>query len=129
MGGVVFYADLVLEVRPGEEDCDSFGGWAALELAFDGPWDGTGVVAGEEEVVANCVDVFGIDEQAVHVEETGSDRREAGGCVRSGILRRKRGTDSVFGTAAIMVVSLKLVRCFEVVDLSIEVLRFCLNFV
>jgi hypothetical protein len=42
-------------------------------------------------------------------------------------LRRKRVTDSVLGIAAMMVVSLKLSRYFEVADLSIEDLRFVRN--
>ena len=65
-----------------EEEIDGFGGGAALELGFDVPGHGAGVVGLQEDVVADGVDVFGVYEEAVHVEEACSDWREATG-VRS----------------------------------------------
>lgn len=55
------------------------GGGAALELGFDAPGEGGAVVGGEDGVGDEAVDVFGVDEEAVHVEEAGADWGEPKG--------------------------------------------------
>ena len=50
-----------------------------MELRFYVPGEGRPVVLGENRVRDVCVDVFGVDEEAVHVEDAGADRGEAGG--------------------------------------------------
>ena len=54
---------------------DRGGCWAraALELGFDGPGEGRAVEFGEDLVCADCVEVFAVEEEAVHVEEAGAD--------------------------------------------------------
>jgi hypothetical protein len=52
-----------------------------LELGFDGPGEGGAVVFGEEDVCAEGVEVFRVEEEAVHVEETGADGGWRGHCV------------------------------------------------
>lgn len=51
----------------------------AHELGFDGPGERRATVAGENVIGAFLVDVFGVDEQAVHVEDARPDRGEADG--------------------------------------------------
>lgn len=58
------------------EDGAGAGPGPALELGFDVPGDGGAVVAGEEGIGYGCVFVFGVDEEAVHVEEAGADGGE-----------------------------------------------------
>lgn len=42
-------------------------------MGFDGPGEGGLVEFGEESVGAEGVEVFGVEEEAVHVEEAGED--------------------------------------------------------
>lgn len=70
------------ELGPVVEDFAGGGAWAALQLGFDGPRQCGPVVFGEQDVGAEGVEVFGVEEQAVHVEETGADGwRGHCGCV------------------------------------------------
>lgn len=55
------------------------GGGAALELGFDAPGEQGAAVGGEDGVGDEAVDVFGVDEEAVHVEEAGADGGEPKG--------------------------------------------------
>ena len=61
-------------MRPFLEDAAGFGPWAALELGFDVPGEGRLVVFVEDRVGAERVEVFGVDQEAVHVEEAGANR-------------------------------------------------------
>ena len=61
------------------EDGGGAGAGAALQLGFDGPGEGGLAVAGEYRVGAFGVLVFGVEEEAVHVEEADADWGEAGG--------------------------------------------------
>lgn len=58
------------------EDGRSSGAGAALELCLNGPWHRGAAVALEHRVNALGVFILGIEEEAIHVEETCSDRRE-----------------------------------------------------
>lgn len=69
------------ELGPGVEDLAGFGAGAALELGFDVPGEIGAVAFAQDDVVAEGVDVFGVEEETVHVEEAGPDGREAGECV------------------------------------------------
>jgi len=65
-----------LDGGKGEEG--AYGGaGSALELGFYAPGEGGPVVRCEDGVCDEGVDVFGVDEEAVHVEEAGFDWREA----------------------------------------------------
>ena len=68
-----------LEVGPFEEDLGGRGAGAALELGLDVPGElGAGLrVLLEDDVDALRVDVLGVEQEAVHVEEAGSHGREA----------------------------------------------------
>lgn len=65
------------ELGPVVEDLVGGGTWAALELGLDGPGKGTFAILFENHVNALRVDVLGVEEKAVHVEETGPNGREA----------------------------------------------------
>ena len=64
---------------PVVEDFVGFDSGTALELGFDGPGEGGAAISLEDEVDAQGVEVFGVEEEAVHVEEAGPHRREADG--------------------------------------------------
>lgn len=66
------------EVEVGEQTTGCFCCGSTLELWFYDPVHGAGGVGCEEDVVAVGVKVFGVYEEAVHVEETGANRRKAG---------------------------------------------------
>lgn len=66
------------QLRPGVEDARGFGAGAALQLGFDGPGERGLVVAVEQLVGHDGVEVFGVEKEAVHVEEAGADRRGSG---------------------------------------------------
>ena len=66
------------QLGPCVEDGGGRGRWPALEFGFDGPRDAGLVVAGENGVDACRVSVFGVDKEAVHIEETGTNWWEAG---------------------------------------------------
>ena len=51
---------------------------AALQLGLDFPWKRRHAVLMQNYVVALGVDVLGIKEESVHVEETGADFGESG---------------------------------------------------
>lgn len=53
------------------------GARTALELGFDAPGHQGAVVFLQDYVDYVGIDVFGIDEETVHVEETCTDRRKA----------------------------------------------------
>lgn len=59
------------------EDLAGFGSWAALKLGFDVPWKVGAVVLPEDDIIAQSVHVFGVEEQAIHVKEASADRSEA----------------------------------------------------
>lgn len=61
------------------EDLASFGAGPALELGFDVPGEIGAVAFAEDDVVAEGVDIFGVEEEAIHVEEASSHGWEAGG--------------------------------------------------
>lgn len=65
------------QLGPGVEDLAGFGARAALQLGFDIPGEVGPVAFAQDDIVAEGVDVFGVEEEAVHVEEAGADRREA----------------------------------------------------
>ena len=69
--------------RPAHELCFYFGGEGAL------------AVRGEEFVCDFCVDTFGVDEEAVHVEETGADFGRGGGSHCCGMEGVKRGKQMI----------------------------------
>ena len=51
-------------------------------MRFDGPWEGRAVVLVENGVDRGGVQVFCVEEEAVHVKEAGPDGRKAGGDAR-----------------------------------------------
>ena len=53
--------------------------WAGppLQLGFDAPWERGLAVLVQDYIGNEAVDVFRVDEEAVHVEEAGSDGGEA----------------------------------------------------
>lgn len=55
-----------------------FGTRAALQLGFDFPGQRRLAVLVQDHIVTSGIDVFGIDEESVHVKETGADSRESG---------------------------------------------------
>lgn len=57
-----------------------FGSGTALQLGFDLPGEVGATVLFEDDVVAFGVEVFGVDEETVHVEETGADFRKSRNC-------------------------------------------------
>lgn len=75
LGHVVVVGDG--QLRPLVEDLVGLGSGPALELRLDGPGQVRPVVLFEEQVDTERVDVLGVQEQAVHVEETGPHGREA----------------------------------------------------
>lgn len=50
---------------------------AALELRFDTPWHFGAAVLAQDYVDCLGVDIFGVDEKAIHIKDTGSDWGEA----------------------------------------------------
>jgi hypothetical protein len=64
------------KLSPVVKDLVGLGTRTALELGLDGPREGTLAILFEDNVDTLCVDVFGIEEEAVHVEQTGPDGRE-----------------------------------------------------
>lgn len=80
-GGLVGEEGGVGEGEAGPLLEDDVGGWAgpALELGFDRPGEGGEGVVLEDCVGDEGVDVFGVEEEAVHVEEEGADGGETGG--------------------------------------------------
>ena len=67
----------------------------AHELGFYFGGEGTFAVGGEEFVCDFCVDAFGVDEEAVHVEETGADFGQGGRCHCCGTEDVKRGKQMI----------------------------------
>jgi uncharacterized protein YqfA (UPF0365 family) len=63
------------KVGPGAEDFTCIGESATLELSLDRPRQGWFAVLGEDLVDGLAYEIFAIDQQAVHVEKTGSDSR------------------------------------------------------
>ena len=101
------------ELRPAEEDCAGRGAGTPLHLCFDGPGERGPAVFGEDSIGADGVEVFGVEEEAVHVEEAGSYGRETGEVVsqcfqglamyKMNFLRVIESTCSVSGAAMIAV--------------------------
>lgn len=54
--------------------------WPTLQLGLDAPGKGAPLVFLEDKVDAKSVNVFRIEEETIHVEKTGPNRREAGHC-------------------------------------------------
>jgi len=81
LGEVLVVADG--QAGPVVEDLVALDGGAALQLGLDGPGEGGPAVALQDHVDAQRVQVFGVEEEAVHVEEAGPDGGEAG---RRGLL-------------------------------------------
>lgn len=67
------------ELCPFVEDGGGGGAGTALHLGFYAPGEGGAVIAVEHLVCALRVEVFGVEEEAVHVEEAGADGWESGG--------------------------------------------------
>jgi hypothetical protein len=65
------------ELGPGVEELVGLGARTALEASLDAPGEIGAAVALEDDVDALCIEVFGVKEEAVHVEEAGADGREA----------------------------------------------------
>ncbi|KAI6773650.1 hypothetical protein HG531_000499 [Fusarium graminearum] len=65
------------ELSPVVEDLVGLGAGATLKLGLDGPGEGSLAVLLENDVDTLSVDIFGIEEETVHVEEAGPDGREA----------------------------------------------------
>lgn len=65
------------ELRPFVQDGSCCGIWAALHLCFYAPGEIGTAVAIEHGVSASSVEIFGIEEEAIHVEEAGTDGRKA----------------------------------------------------
>lgn len=61
-----------------------FGARAPLELGFDFPGQRRLAIFVQEDIVAFGVDVLGVYEEAVHIEETGADFRESRSCSERG---------------------------------------------
>ena len=59
------------------EDAAGLGPGAALQLRFDVPGEVGFAVVAEDGVGAEGVEVFRVDEEAIHVEEAGADWWEA----------------------------------------------------
>ncbi|KAI6776811.1 hypothetical protein HG530_000756 [Fusarium avenaceum] len=64
------------KLSPVVEDLVGLGTGTTLELGLDGPGEGTLAILFEDDVDTLRVDVFGIEEEAVHVEQTGPDGRK-----------------------------------------------------
>lgn len=63
------------KVCPRVENMAVAGARDAHQPGFDGPREGRTTVTEEDVVRALLVDVFGVDQQAVHVEDAGPDRQ------------------------------------------------------
>ena len=61
------------------ERATHFWSGASLELGFYDPGEVWLAVFAEDDVVAGGVDVFGVEDEAVHVKETCAHAREPGG--------------------------------------------------
>lgn len=61
------------------EDLTGFGAGPALQLGFDIPGEVGPVAFAEDDVIAEGVDVFSVEEKTIHVKEAGADWRETGG--------------------------------------------------
>lgn len=68
------------EAGPLLQDREGGGAGAALQLGLDAPGERGPAVARERFVRADGVEVFGVEEEAVHVEEAGADGGEDGRC-------------------------------------------------
>lgn len=79
------------QLRPFLQDRGRGGPGAALQLGFDAPGQCGPAVAREQVVGADRVEVFGVDEEAVHVEEAGADGGEAAGACQFGDARLRSG--------------------------------------
>ncbi len=77
------------ELSPGVEDLASFGAGPALQLGFDVPGEVGPVAFTENHIVAESVDVFGIEEETVHVEEACADWRETVGMSACSLLEKQ----------------------------------------
>lgn len=66
------------EIGPIEKDFGGGGCGTSLELCFDGPRKWRSVVFFQESVRYDGVFVFGVEEESIHVKETGSDWGETG---------------------------------------------------
>ncbi len=76
---LLVYLLFSVQAREGEECGDIYLAASALLFGFDAPWE-VGFVVGVEDVVVDLgVDVFGVYEEAVDVEDTGADGWEVGG--------------------------------------------------
>lgn len=69
------------QLRPFLQDRGRGGARAALQLGLDAPGERGAAVPRKQVVGADCVEIFGVQEETVHVEETGADRGEPGRCV------------------------------------------------
>lgn len=49
-----------------------------MKLGFNAPWEVGFAIVGQNNVIAFRVDVFCVDEEAIHVEQTGAHGWEAG---------------------------------------------------
>jgi hypothetical protein len=76
LGDVFLRSDWKLS--PVMEDLVGLGARATLKLGLDGPGEGSLAVLLKDHVDTLGVDVFGIEEEAIHIEETGPDGRESG---------------------------------------------------
>lgn len=65
------------KLSPFLEDATGLGLRSALELCFDAPWKVWTTIFVKDNVGDVAVDVFGVDEETVHVKETASHWWEA----------------------------------------------------
>ena len=63
--------------EPLVKDVVGRGTWASLELRFNGPRKLGPLVLFKDQIDTQRVNVLSIEKQAVHVEKTGTNRREA----------------------------------------------------
>lgn len=66
------------QLGPVVEDLVGGGTGPALQLRLDGPGKRGAIILLEHEIHAEGVDIFGIEQEAIHVEETGPNGRETG---------------------------------------------------
>jgi len=64
------------KLSPVVEDLVGLGAGSALKLGFDRPWKRVLAVLLQNDIDTLSVDIFSIEEEAVHVKETGPDGRE-----------------------------------------------------
>jgi hypothetical protein len=55
------------------EDGAGLGAGTALHLSFDGPWEVGTVIASQNRIRTYRVKIFGVDQEAVHVEKGSSN--------------------------------------------------------